>query len=119
MIKTGVILLSTFCFLFTVVSADALTLRELLEKPLPNVSAFMAKVWDWLNWLWAKIVAIVNLILDWTLDNILAYIWKILVWAWNLIKTTFMEAWNAFLYFWGLIKDNDFVDWENIAWPWD
>jgi len=99
--------------------AGAITFRELLEKPLPDVGAFVAKVWDWFGWLWGKIVQIVNVVLNWALDHILAYIWKILVWAWNLIKTTFVEAWHAFLYFWGLLEDNTFIDWGNIAWPWD
>jgi hypothetical protein len=114
------VLLFVICYLsFAATPLYAITLREFLEDPLPDIGAFMAKVWGWLQWLWDKIIGIANIILDWALDNILAYVWKVLLWVWNLIKTTFIEAWNAFLYFWNLIKDNDFIDWGNIAWPWD
>lgn len=100
-------------------SAQAVTLRDFLDQPLPDVGLFMARVLSWLRWLLAKILQFVNLILDWTLDNILAYLWKILIWAWNFIVESFRAGWRAFLYIWSLIVNNSIVDFESIRWPWE
>ncbi|MEW5805647.1 MAG: hypothetical protein AB1721_02930 [Patescibacteria group bacterium] len=100
-------------------SAHALTLREILQKPLPNVIDFINKVIALAQWLWSKIVYCGNIVLDWTLDNIIAYIWKVILWFWNLTKTAFLNGWQMLENIIKALLGQSGIDWANIKWPWE
>jgi hypothetical protein len=100
-------------------SVQALTLREILQKPLPSVIDFVNKVIALAQWLWSKIVYYGDIILDWTLDNILAYIWKVVLWFWNLSKTAFISGWQMLENIIKALLGQSGIDWGNIKWPWD
>ena len=99
--------------------AAAITLQDLLNQPLPDIGAFMVRAWDFLVWLWDRIVFYTNIILNWSLDNILTYIWRVLVWAWNTLVNSLISGWYALLYFWDLLINNSFIDFSSVSWPWD
>ena len=109
-----------FAFLWLVMSGSvsAITLQDLLNQPLPDPGVFVVNVWNFLTWLWDRIVYYSNIILSWTLDTALAYIWQILVWMWNTLVSSIVAGWFSLLYIWELLVDNSFIDFSSLPWPW-
>ena len=100
-------------------TAGAVTLKEFFQEPMPNVVEFMDKVIIWLGWLWQKILYVTDVVLNWTLDSFLIYFWKVTVWFWNLVKTSFLAGWQTINAVAEALATGTDIDWQNIQWPWN
>ncbi|OGY39289.1 MAG: hypothetical protein A2418_00375 [Candidatus Brennerbacteria bacterium RIFOXYC1_FULL_41_11] len=118
--KTIFILLTLMVALFAIGTiAQAITLKDFFEKPLPSATDFMEKAIEWFKWLWSKIIYYMDSILGWTLDNVLTNIWKFFVWLWNLIKDGILTGWGLIDQIARMLASGSGIDWGNIQWPWN
>ena len=114
-----IIIISLLGLIAISTSAHALTLKEFFQEPMPNVVEFMDKVVIWLGLLWQKTLYVTDVVLNWTLDSFLIYFWKVTVWFWNLVKTSFLAGWQMIDAVARGLATGSEIDWRNIQWPWN
>lgn len=117
--KTKLFLATLTLGLLFATTVQALTLKEIFQRPLPNVVDFVNQIINWAKWLWSKITYYGNLILNWSLDNLIAYLVKVIRWFWQLIKSGFLTGLEMLKNLLKILLGQSGIDWKNIKWPWE